>query len=270
MNSFRLGDLDEIIFLCWMENEQSRRELVRVVIPKTPVGEARLDSKKYNGCASIDKSLKSNEPIFLDAIQSDADLSALEAYLKTQGFEKNAASVRSVWETAEKVEVKGNAQPIVTGGGITSGPIHQRCLISWDDSHQIHSQKWIVRWDYQAVKTRMKKLRHCIRLTVTGPIDAKDVAKDYVAHCVDRALNDDKTRHIVQGIIGLGLDVLSAGATGGSATAAAIADYLKAAKEKLIGCLTDEKQIQAYLAQSLAERVGAVVENESHWEYWDL
>jgi hypothetical protein len=44
------------------------------------------------------------------------------------------------------------------GETIATGNIQERCLISWDDSFQVHSVRTIVRWNYQAVKTRMKKL----------------------------------------------------------------------------------------------------------------
>ena len=67
------------------------------------------------------------------------------------------------------------------------GEIQNKCIARWDDSHQVHSVRTIVRWNYQAVKTRMKKLEHCVRIQVTGPVDIQDVAKAYVDQCATMA-----------------------------------------------------------------------------------
>lgn len=153
---------------------------------------------------------------------------------------------------------------------IATGVIQEKCLASWEDSHQIHSVDTIIDWNYQAVKTRMKKLQHCIKLKVTGPIDISGVAKSYVDHCVNYAINDNKTIHILSGIIALGVDILSEGASGGSATAAAVTNYLYTVQDKATSCLTDTGKIEAYLEDTLKSRFDAQVSHESHWEYWDL
>jgi uncharacterized membrane protein len=51
--------------------------------------------------------------------------------------------------------------------------IYDRCLISWDDSQQVHSSELIINWDYQAWKTVLKRLHHCIRLRAVGPIQVE-------------------------------------------------------------------------------------------------
>jgi uncharacterized membrane protein len=153
---------------------------------------------------------------------------------------------------------------------IKTAVVHQQCLMSWDDSFQIHSTHLVIRWNYQTLKTTMKKLHHCIQLTVTGPIDAAGVAKDYVNYCVDYALNKDKTQHILEGIIALGADILSEGSSGGSATAAAVTEYINSVRENALDCLTDQEKIQSFVAQQLSAKLDATVQNESHWVYWDL
>jgi hypothetical protein len=151
---------------------------------------------------------------------------------------------------------------------ITTGTVHKQCLISWDDSHQIHSVRPVIKWNYQAVKTRMKKLRHCIELTVTGPTDISGVAQSYVKSCVDHALNDSRTIYILQGIIALGADVL--GSTGGAASTANIIAYIDHVKTTALSCLTDSARIESHLQGVLRNKFNASIRKESHWEYWDL
>ena len=68
----------------------------------------------------------------------------------------------------------------------------------------------------------------------------------------------------------LGADVLTGGSDGGSATAAAVSNYVMEVKEKAIECLTDTDKIDAYLSQQAADEFNAHVRSESHWIYWDL
>jgi hypothetical protein len=150
---------------------------------------------------------------------------------------------------------------------IQTGTIQERCLLRWDDSLQVHSTRTIIRWNYQAVKTTMKKLEHCIKIRVTVPINVQGVAKAYIDQCIQRALNDNKVLHILSGIIAPGVDVLSAGATGGSATAAAVADYVYAVQDRAISCLTDTGRIESYLSGVLKDKFNGKV---SRWIYWEL
>lgn len=63
---------------------------------------------------------------------------------------------------------------------VAIGQIHNRRLFRWHDSQQIRSTHVKLTWKRQVTKTRMKKLEHCSRLTVTGPIDVQGMAKEYV------------------------------------------------------------------------------------------
>lgn len=150
---------------------------------------------------------------------------------------------------------------------IQIGTIQERCLVSWDDSHQVHSVRTIIEWNYQAVKTRMKKLRHCIKLKVTGPVDVGGVAKQYVEKCIDVALNDSKTLYMIQGLIALAGDINGGG---GSLSAANAYAYIDHVKTTAISCLTDTGRIESYLKDVLSGKFDATVQKESHWEYWDL
>lgn len=147
------------------------------------------------------------------------------------------------------------------------GEIQKRCIASWEDSHQVHSTRVIVEWNYQAVKTKMKKLVHCIELRVTGPVDVEGVAKSYVDQCINHGLNHQKTRHILGLIVAIGADILGGG---GAATGAKVADYVSSAANETVDCLTDTDRISAHIGDSLREKFDAAVRHESHWEFWDL
>ena len=150
-----------------------------------------------------------------------------------------------------------------------SRPISCRkgALLAGMTLHQVHSEEVIFQWNYQAVKTTMKKLRHCIKLQVVGPIDVEGVAKSYVDACVQHGLNYQRTRYIVQALISIGADLL---ATKGGATAVTVADYIDSVVSNTLDCLTDAGKIQSYLSDYLSEKFEATVREESHWIYWDL
>lgn len=151
---------------------------------------------------------------------------------------------------------------------IRTGIIKEKCLWSWDDSHQVDRLETVLKWDNQTIKTRMKKLHHCIDLRVEGPIDIDGIAGKYVDYCIDFALNDGKTQHLVEVILGLGVDYFIGGA--GSATTAALADYISNVKEKSIDCLTDQDKITFYLQDALKAKFDASVNHETNWVYWYL
>lgn len=153
---------------------------------------------------------------------------------------------------------------------IRSGQIESRCLYSWDDSHQVHSEEVIVEWNFQRVRTTMKRLHHCIRLTVTGPLDVEGIAKSYVDRCVDYGLKKNSTRHALEALVALGVDVLSAGATGGAATIAKLADYTKSVTDNTMDCLTDTERITSHVKQKITEKFKSSVSSESTWIYWDI
>jgi uncharacterized membrane protein len=147
------------------------------------------------------------------------------------------------------------------------GTIQQQCIARWEDSHQVHSVDTIVEWNYQATKTTMKKLDHCLKLSVIGPVDIDGVAKSYVDHCVDKAVNDSRSLYLFQAAVALIVDIY---ASKGAASAANLYAYIDHVKTTAISCLTDTGQIQDYLENALKEKFDATVKEESHWEYWEL
>ena len=153
---------------------------------------------------------------------------------------------------------------------IATGVLNEQCLFSWESSHQVHSTEVIIELNYQALKTTMKRLDHCLKLTTTGPIDIGDLGQEYLQGCIDYAIYDDATLYLLEGIIALGIDVLSEGATGGGATAAVIAAYITGVGNKAVDCLTDTDRIGAELSDRVKSRFNASIVEESHWVYWDL
>jgi hypothetical protein len=150
---------------------------------------------------------------------------------------------------------------------VATGQVYSQCLLRWHDSIQVHSTRVVVKWNHQAVKTRMKKLEHCIRINVTGPVDVQGMAKGYVKKCVNYGLNHNKTRHIVEGIVAIVSDVYG---TGGAAISAKLADYIKSVGDNTLDCLSDGDQISEFFATKLKQEFDARVSKESHWVYWDL
>lgn len=116
----------------------------------------------------------------------------------------------------------------------------------------------------------MKRLHHCIRLTVTGPLDVEGIAKSYVNKCVDYGMKKNSTRHALEAIVALGVDVLSAGATNGAATIAKLADYTKSVTDNTLDCLTDTDKVTSHVKQKITEKFNSTVTSESEWIYWDL
>jgi hypothetical protein len=147
------------------------------------------------------------------------------------------------------------------------GQIHEECILVWDDSIQVHRVETRIELFHQSVSTEMKKLRHCIRLRVTGPIDIGGLAETYVKRCVDYGINHQATRYILQALVSIGADVL---ATKGGATAATVADYVKSVADGTISCLTDQDRAVAFFQEELKAKFDAAVDHESHWIYWWL
>ncbi len=143
--------------------------------------------------------------------------------------------------------------------------IETRCLASWDDNWQPHS----VSIDIGSLTGRVtwKKLRHCIKLTLIGPVDFGGVARDYVNQCIQYGLNNQKVRYVLQLLVSIIADVL---AVGGTASAATVADYANSAANAIVDCLTDSKRITAFVGERLKEMFDASVEETSEWIYWDI
>ena len=148
------------------------------------------------------------------------------------------------------------------------GVIQEKCLISYDDSHQVHSVGVEITWTRQAGKTTMKKLSHCLKMRVMGPVNIEGVAKQYVDDCANHALNDKKTIYILQGIVAAVADVYGGG--NGAATGANVAAYVNAVKDDLVSCLTNTGKIEAFLKQKVEQTLQSTVQEESHWVYWTL
>ena len=165
------------------------------------------------------------------------------------------------------IDIKDDAQKpqeATSDDSVKVGTIHERCLFSWDDSFNVHS---VGGWP---PKVRMKKLRHCTKLTAVGPVDVAGVAKEFVSECINSALNDEKAAHILKGLIAIAVDIGSAGVTGGSATFAAATDYALAVKDRALRCLTDEKKVENIVAGRAGGKISASVQGTSEWIYWNL
>ena len=147
--------------------------------------------------------------------------------------------------------------------------LDSRCIISYDDSHQVH-RHYGASWTYPLGKVEMKKLVHCIRLTTSGPVEVEGIAREYVNGCIDRDRNKDTVRHAIEAIVALGVDILSEGATSGGATTAKLTEYVAAFADNTVDCLTDVDSAQAFFEGQLKGEFAASVSNESHWGYWDL
>ncbi|MBB4483212.1 MULTISPECIES: hypothetical protein [Rhizobium] len=73
-------------------------------------------------------------------------------------------------EAKRAIEGRAKLNNRKRGLRVETGVIQEKCLISYDDSHQIHSVHTVIEWNYQKVVTTMKKLEHCYKLTLTGPV----------------------------------------------------------------------------------------------------
>lgn len=153
---------------------------------------------------------------------------------------------------------------------VKTGVIQERCLIRYDDSHQMHSiSDPVIEWNYQrGPQTTMKKLEHCIKITVTGPLSIEGVAKSFVDSCVNYGLNHNKTLHIL-GLLGaISADVWGGGM--GVYSTAKVSEYVASATTETISCLTDQKKITEHIKETLEDRFDATVRDESRWVYWTL
>jgi hypothetical protein len=113
----------------------------------------------------------------------------------------------------------------------------------------------------------MKALEHCIELELTGPIDVGDVAKGYLDHCVNYALNHRRSEYALRSLIALGSDIL---VTGGAATVANTSEWVTMVASEATNCLTESNNLEDYLGDALLKKFSAQLNHESHWRYWDL
>jgi hypothetical protein len=252
-HSMARNEGDKIINACWFGG--GRQDLViastlRQDDPQVPLS-----------CRDMDASFRSIQPVLMNPFRpvDDANLYREDRWTPSFGDPEKILNAWADSTPAATVDPIKESKKVV---GVTVGPIYERCLISWDDSFNVHSVGWN--------GIRMKKLRHCVKLIAKGPVDAKQVAKEYIDHCVNKALNDDKVRHLLQLVLGVAADVLTAGASGGGGTAAAITDYIVEVQQRALSCLTDEKKIQQFVAEALRDAFGAEVKRESHWIYWNV
>ena len=155
-------------------------------------------------------------------------------------------------------------------GGVSPPPVptevkHRECLITFDKASNIHSVAWNGTITY-------KKLRHCYELELLAPteINIEGLAKEFVNGCINKGLSDQQTRFIVQGLIALGADVLSAGATGGSATATTLVPYMDNVVNKTVECITDVKALSQFVEDKFRKSFSAKVERKSHWIEFQL
>jgi uncharacterized membrane protein len=150
---------------------------------------------------------------------------------------------------------------------ITTDVIYNKCLLRWDDSHQVHSSQTILEWNYQATKITMRKLEHCIRLKAVGPINVEGILKAHVDNCLQQSIESAKVKGIITLIAGLVADVYGAG---GLATAAAVTDFVSNVSDKTVECIKDTNKLQETLANDLKQLFNASIKHEQEWIFWDL
>ena len=182
---------------------------------------------------------------------------------EAQSRERRLAAARAAKESAA---LKA-AQSAIATGEMAVGTVQKKCLFRWEDSHQLHSKRAVLRWNYQKVQFRMKKLEHCLEISVTAPIDVQGIAKSYLDQCVNHALNNDKVTRIFQLLSSVAADV----AIGrGAFTSATIADYVRAAASQTVNCLTNATRINEFLGRELRTQFNATVVHRSEWRFWNL
>jgi len=104
--------------------------------------------------------------------------------------------------------------------------------------------KWRLRgYPASSILLKWKKASSLLELRLQGPVDIQGIAREFVDFCVNEALNKDKVRHIIEGIAAIASDIF---ATGGAASAAKAAEYVKAVSQEAISCLTNERQVQDF------------------------
>lgn len=147
------------------------------------------------------------------------------------------------------------------------GVIQEKCLISYDDSHQMHSVDTYITWTDQRTVTTMKKLEHCYKLTLTGPVDIGNLGREYVQQCIDKALNDNKTLEALKALGALVADIYGGHGTVSAANAYA---YVDKVSTSVIGCVTDSDKITNFVGSELKAKFNGTVTHESHWVFWEL
>lgn len=194
--------------------------------------------------------------------------------LTEKNTEKNSTSIQQAFKTVLASNNFGtplfqNAGPFIPAG-VREGSIVERCLYSWSDSHNFHSSQTTITWERQVTKTTWKRLDHCMKLTVSGPVDANAIAKSYIEKCVSDSINKDTNRHLLELMIAIGVDVLSEGATGFAATTLKATEYANSVRNNAMDCLTSSTQMEDYVSKALKDSFGAKLELVSNWVYWDL
>lgn len=139
---------------------------------------------------------------------------------------------------------------------IKIGEIHNRCVITWDDSWNIHDL------------TTYKKLRHCVRLRAYGPINFKDVAKSYVDNCVNYAVNHRQSEYIFRAVAAAAGDIYAGGA--GSYSSINLAEWINMVASETLDCLKDTDKIKEHLVSTLQKHFSGTIQEETWWEYRGL
>jgi hypothetical protein len=150
---------------------------------------------------------------------------------------------------------------------ITTAILVDKCLFSWEDSQQVHSAETIINWNYQAEKVTMRKLSHCMRLKVRGPVDIEGIAKAHVENCIHEGLESEQFKRGVELLAGI---VADAYGLGGAGTAAAVTAIGADISDKTLSCLQDADRLEGTLKQSLGELYQAEIKHEQEWVFWNL
>lgn len=150
------------------------------------------------------------------------------------------------------------------------GVVEDRCVYTWDGPPELHSQHMEITLQRQALKTRMKKLRRCAKLQVTGPVDIEGIAQQYVQSCINYALNKDSTRHILTLIVSVVADAWTMGSDGMALTQATVYNYGREVASNTIDCLTDTGRLATYFGERLKGEFSSRMTNTTEWIFWDL
>jgi len=229
----------------------------------------RMDGAEWNGAGSADSGMFCGQSSVMNDVSNADCTGELKSFQQVDTGDATYYTYNLSYDNEPLPRVE-----TVTGDPgtvqVDIGVLDEQCLFGWESSHQVHSTEMIIELDYQAVKTTMKRLDHCLKLTTTGPIEIGDLGQEYIQGCIDYAINDGATVYLVQAIIALGVDILSEGATGGGATAAVVASYVAGVGNKTVDCLTDTERVGETLSDMLKSRFDATIEEESHWVFWEL
>ena len=164
------------------------------------------------------------------------DIAADAAISVTSGVAKNASAL---------------------GNGVAAvGLLDARCIARWDSRFSQHSVRGL------AMQTR--KRRHCIRLTVHGPIELAAVEKEITRNCFRSAVEKTNGQTVFERLIKFAMDEY-----GGVANAAAPAldSYVNVLGKRYAACLSGRATLLGDVATTVGNGMSARIKSEARWVY---